>query len=43
MNQQREIIYEQRRQALEEEDLHSVILDMIEDIVDDLVENHTQE
>jgi len=42
MNQQREIIYEQRRQALEEEDLQPVILDMIEDIVDDLVENHTQ-
>ena len=43
MNQQREIIYEQRRQALEEEDLQPVIMDMIEDIVDDLVENHTQE
>jgi preprotein translocase subunit SecA len=43
MNQQREIIYEQRRQALEEEDLKPFILDMIEDIVDDLVENHTQE
>ncbi|MGW8220942.1 MAG: preprotein translocase subunit SecA [Syntrophobacteria bacterium] len=43
MNQQREIIYEQRRQALEEEDLQPFILDMIEDIVDDLVENHTQE
>jgi preprotein translocase subunit SecA len=43
MNQQREIIYEQRRQALEEEDLQPVILDMIEDIVDDLVANHTQE
>ncbi|MEE9532132.1 MAG: preprotein translocase subunit SecA [Syntrophobacteria bacterium] len=43
MNQQREIIYEHRRQALEEEDLQPVIMDMIEDIVDDLVENHTQE
>ncbi len=43
MNQQREIIYQQRRQALEDEDLRPVILDMIEDIVDDLVENHTQE
>ncbi len=38
MNQQREIIYEQRRQALEEEDLQPVILDMIEDLVTDLVE-----
>jgi preprotein translocase subunit SecA len=43
MNQQREIIYQQRRQALEEEDLQPVILDMIEDIVDDLVESHTEE
>ncbi len=43
MNQQREIIYEQRRQSLEEEDLQPVILDMIEDIVSDLVEAHTQE
>jgi preprotein translocase subunit SecA len=43
MNQQREIIYEQRRQALEEENLQPVILDMIEDIVDDLVESHTEE
>ncbi|MEJ2428982.1 MAG: preprotein translocase subunit SecA [Deltaproteobacteria bacterium] len=43
MNQQREIIYEQRRQALEEENLKPVILDMIEDIVDDLVESHAGE
>ncbi|MCG6916780.1 MAG: preprotein translocase subunit SecA [Deltaproteobacteria bacterium] len=43
MNQQREIIYEQRRQALEEENLQPVILDMIEDILDDLVESHTEE
>jgi preprotein translocase subunit SecA len=43
MNQQREIIYEQRRQALEEENFKPVILDMIEDIVDDLVESHTEE
>jgi preprotein translocase subunit SecA len=39
MNQQREIIYEQRRQALEG-DLQPVILDMIEDIVDELVDTH---
>jgi preprotein translocase subunit SecA len=43
MNQQREIIYEQRRQALEEEDLQPVILDMIEDLVTDLVEAHIPE
>ncbi len=38
MNQQREIIYRQRRQALEEENLKPVILDMIEDIAYDTVE-----
>ena len=43
MNQQREIIYEQRRQSLEEEDLKPVILDMIEDIVNDLVTAHISE
>ena len=43
MNQQREIIYEQRRQSLEEEDLKPVILDMIEDIVDDFVGAHISE
>ena len=43
MNQQREIIYQQIRQALEEENLQPVVLDMIEDIVDDLVESHTGE
>jgi preprotein translocase subunit SecA len=42
MNQQREIIYEQRSQALQEEDLRPVVLDMIEDIVDDLVDTHIQ-
>jgi preprotein translocase subunit SecA len=43
MNQQREIIYEQRRQALEEEDLQPLILDMVEDIVSELVDTHIQE
>jgi preprotein translocase subunit SecA len=43
MNQQREIIYEQRRQALEEEDLQPVISDMIEDLVTDLVNTHIPE
>ena len=38
MNQQREIIYRQRRQALKEEDLKPVILDMIEDLAYDTVE-----
>jgi preprotein translocase subunit SecA len=43
MNQQREIIYEQRRQALEEENLQPVILDMMEDLVTDLVQAHIPE
>jgi preprotein translocase subunit SecA len=43
MNQQREIIYGQRSQSLEDEDLKPVILDMIEDIVNDLVDAHISE
>jgi len=43
MNQQREIIYQQRRQALEEENLKPVIMDMIEDIISELVENYARE
>ncbi len=43
MNQQREIIYEQRRQALEEEDLQPVILDMIEDLLTDLMGTYVPE
>jgi preprotein translocase subunit SecA len=42
MNQQREMIYEQRLQALEG-DLQPVILDMIEDIVAELVDTHCDE
>ncbi len=43
MNQQREIIYRQRRQALEEENLNHVILDMMEDQVLDLVDAFREE
>ncbi len=43
MNQQREIIYRQRRQALEEENLNHVILDMIEDQVLGLVDAFREE
>ncbi|MFP3870147.1 MAG: preprotein translocase subunit SecA [Syntrophobacteria bacterium] len=43
LNQQRELVYEQRRQALEEEDLQPVILDMIEDIVNELADTHIPE
>jgi preprotein translocase subunit SecA len=43
MNQQREIIYRQRRQALEKEDLKPVILDMMEDLAYDMVEGFAPE
>jgi preprotein translocase subunit SecA len=38
MNQQREVIYRQRRKALEESDLKQVALDMIEDLAYEVVE-----
>jgi len=37
MNQQREVIYRQRRQALMEEDLKSVVMDMVADKAGELV------
>ena len=40
MNQQREVIYDRRRHALEEEDISSLISDMINDTVDDLLAVH---
>lgn len=40
MNQQREVIYDRRRHALEEEDISSLISDMINDTVDDLLAIH---
>lgn len=40
MNQQREVIYDRRRHALEEEDISSLISDMINDTVDDLLATH---
>ncbi|WP_022663738.1 preprotein translocase subunit SecA [Desulfospira joergensenii] len=43
MNQQREVIYRQRRQALEETDLKSVVLEMIEDKAYDLVDEFSQD
>jgi preprotein translocase subunit SecA len=42
LNQQREMIYDQRLQALEE-DLQPVILDMVEDMVAELVNTHCDE
>ncbi len=43
MNQQREIIYRQRREALQGGNLKPAIFDMIEDILDTTVEAHTAE
>ncbi len=39
MNQQREVIYEQRREALRGEDLRSSIADMIEEKAEEIAEN----
>src|SRR5208337_2453466 len=43
MNQQREIIYRQRREALQGENLKSAVFDMIEDMLDSMVEQNTAE
>ncbi len=40
MNQQREVIYDRRRHALEEEDISAMISEMIDDMVDALFEIH---
>ena len=41
MNKQREVIYEQRRVVLESESVQSVLYDMIEEMLDDLIEEYT--
>ena len=43
MNQQREIIYRQRREALQGENLKPAVFDMLEDALDALIEEHTAE
>ena len=43
MNQQREIIYRQRREALQGGDLKPAVFDMIEDMLDSIVEENTAE
>jgi preprotein translocase subunit SecA len=40
MNQQREVIYDRRRHALEEEDISAMISDMIDDTIDVLLDAH---
>ncbi|MCP3944907.1 MAG: preprotein translocase subunit SecA [Desulfobacteraceae bacterium] len=43
MNQQREVIYRQRRQSLEEDNLSSVIMEMVEDKAYELVNEFSDE
>ncbi len=43
MNTQREVIYKQRREALESSSLRPAVMDMIEDLVADIVETYTDE
>lgn len=43
MNQQREVIYRQRREALTGEDLHASIRDMIHEKTDDIARTYTDE
>ncbi|GIP47409.1 protein translocase subunit SecA 1 [Paenibacillus sp. J53TS2] len=41
MNQQREIIYKQRRELLESDNIKQIILDMIKPVIERVVEAHT--
>ena len=43
MNQQRTVIYQQRREALQGESLRSAVMDMIEDLVESVVVEYTGE
>ncbi len=43
MNQQREIIYRQRREALQGDNLRPEIFDMIEECIDSIVQDNTEE
>lgn len=40
MNQQREIIYKQRREILESEDIKQIVIDMIKPVIERVVEAH---
>ncbi|MEF2968108.1 preprotein translocase subunit SecA [Paenibacillus sp. M1] len=41
MNQQREVIYKQRRELLESENIKQIIIDMIKPVIERVVEAHT--
>ncbi|OWZ83733.1 preprotein translocase subunit SecA [Natranaerobius trueperi] len=43
MDQQRKVIYEQRKQVLKGEDLKDIILDMVEDVIDEALESYASE
>jgi preprotein translocase subunit SecA len=43
MNQQREIIYRQRREALQGGNLKPAVFDMIDDLIDSIIEDNTAE
>jgi preprotein translocase subunit SecA len=43
MNKQREVIYQQRRDVLEKEEVSQVVQDMIEDLVEDVTEEFYQD
>ena len=43
MNQQREVIYEQRRKALMESNLNPLVMEMVEDLIYDVVDEFTIE
>ena len=40
MNQQREIIYKQRREVLESENIQKIVMDMIKPSIERIVEAH---
>ncbi|GIO67592.1 preprotein translocase subunit SecA [Paenibacillus sp. FSL M7-1455] len=43
MNQQREIIYKQRREILESDNIKEIVMDMIKPVIDRVVEAHCQD
>jgi preprotein translocase subunit SecA len=43
MNRQREVIYQRRNQILTNDDLKDIAREMMEELVDDLIETHTDE
>ncbi len=42
INKQREVIYAQRRMILEKDNLHDVVMEMVEQEIEDVVKDHTE-